>query len=70
MSWISIAIEALDYAATHRKEIAHGAETAIHFLRRVERQLVDHSTTADKLLGASEKVLHEYNEEEEKKDSN
>lgn len=68
MNWISLAIEGLEYAIEHKKEIATGAECAIHYLRRVEHKLVQHGTTADHLLVASEKALHEYNQEEEKKD--
>ena len=54
---ISIVIEALEFAVTHRKEIVADAEAAVHFLRRVEHLTVKHSTTADKLLVSADHML-------------
>lgn len=68
MNWISIAVDALSYACEHKKEIAHGAETAIHVLRRIEHQIVKHNTTADHLLVVADKALHEYNQQEKEKE--
>ena len=61
MNWISLAVEGLEYAIEHRKEIAQGSECAIHVLRRIEHLCVHHKTTADELLKAGENALHHYN---------
>lgn len=61
MNWISLAIEGLEFAVKHKKEIAIGSETAIHVIRRIEHMCVKHQTTADNLLMAAERGLHDYN---------
>ena len=59
MHWITLAIEEI---YENRKVISPPLEAAIHLLRRVEHGVVKHKTTADNLLVAGEKALHEYNQ--------
>ena len=65
MEWVSLAVEGLEYGIEHRKELAKGAECGIHVLRRIEHLAVKHKTTADRILMAAEKALHEYNSKKE-----
>ena len=61
MGWVTLACEALEYGLAHRKEIAESAEIGVHVLRRIEHLIVKHNTTADQILVAAEKGLHDYN---------
>ena len=65
MGWISAAVEGLSWAIQHKKQVAGGAEVAIHVIRRIEHLCVKHQTTADDLLMAAEKGLHEYNQKDD-----
>ena len=65
MHWITLAIEEI---YENRKVLSPAAEAAVHFLRRVEHATVKHKTTADNLLVAGEKALHEYNQKNKEED--
>ena len=54
---IGTVVSALTWAIENRHEIAADAESAIHFLRRVEHLCVHHKTTADTVLVEADKAL-------------
>ena len=50
-------VKALEFVVNHKHEIAADAECAIHLIRRIEHACVKHSTTADHVLVAADKML-------------
>ena len=54
---IGTVVNALTWVIEHRHEIASDAESAVHFLRRVEHLKVKHRTTADDVLVQADKAL-------------
>lgn len=50
-------VQALEWAVEHRHEIQSDAEAGIHLIRRIEKMVVHHGTTADKILEAAEDAL-------------
>ena len=50
-------VKALEFVIEHKHEIASDAECCIHLIRRIEHACVKHSTTADHVLVAADKML-------------